>query len=586
MFSTDSEWNTRQNRISWAKMFLCILFCSFIAITTLVGFARYFSVMPVFDTLGIVKVMDREMYPIPMWKYILQEHNEHRIFLTKAVILFDYYFLEGQKILPRFTIFLFNALCFLIFLKAFRTPRRHGIYLCICCIVALFWGLFQLRNFDSMFQLQFFVVNFGASITFFNYSRWKFESTNNWWFVSCLGFAALTAFSMGNGLLVPIVLTIAAVLLKSKLRNILLLGLFSILIWLLYFRGYTPPESHPIDFQGFRSILDLLTYVVFFIGNIFKLNFPNHMDVWFFGVIGTAIGGILLVRTFFFSKFQSRNTLFYSLIIAFVFASVLAAGMARLGEGPSQAMTGRYASTAVLFWAALISYLFDSSLMNKKAFKLGSYTLAFLLLMVATKKQFDTLEYTKEEGTRRRLADISLIAGFMDLETVHIGYYTYQKNWISLMRKLKIALFSERNREKFYNPVDLAECDQADHDFVINAVEDFGIDGKLQGHIYYGNIHGKNPTQHIFRIAGSIGQIVGFGCTTDYPKHLKEQFRSVDREVHWKAYIHGFKRNTNELQFVIDKKRYSVKQGSEPMSSRKVLPQTSEGSLQKDHSYQ
>ena len=145
-------------------------------------------------------------------KYLWMQHNEHRVLVSKIIMILDLNYFYGKGILSRVitlaAIFL-NLTIFLIFLKKYVKEPSLVIYFIGCCITVILFSDLQEENFIRGFNNQVVLV-----CTFFILSLWfmqkYFAYTNNFsgrlnknfvFFVSIL-FACLSTYTMAGGILV------------------------------------------------------------------------------------------------------------------------------------------------------------------------------------------------------------------------------------------------------------------------------------------------------------------------------------------------------------------------------------------------
>ena len=276
---------------------------------------------------------------------LFAQHNEHRIAYTRFVIL-TIYGLTGQLnyvyLMWVGNLALLGIL--LVFGKAlFLEKPKPNSYL-LYAIIPLALVLLTLQHHENTFwgmaSIQNFGVVFWSLFCFYLLARQRFIPA------MMVGFVA--TFSSGNGFLV---LAIAALLLLLQKQNRRLIQwlIFSVLLSVFYFCGYTKPPGNPAEASLTQGFLVMKGFLVL-IGGAFDVSFQTAEKerLW----VSTLAGIIiflpliwLLVRELtrgFTNKKWDEWQLFWVGASLFVLGTLGITVITRLGFGESLLLTSRY----------------------------------------------------------------------------------------------------------------------------------------------------------------------------------------------------------------------------------------------------
>ncbi|MEQ9825447.1 MAG: hypothetical protein ABQ298_13770 [Puniceicoccaceae bacterium] len=427
----------------------------FILLTSISAFRTFWTPLPLYDSTSIVHFLSGNPDAFKTFQYLLEEHNEHRIVFTKALILIDFSWFRGTKLMPTALLLLLNASIalglFCIFQKSMLSLRSR--FLLAILLGILCFSLVQARNFDSVFQLQFFWVNLLALLSFASLSSWMHKRANSPAqstasgfnaspFVLALGFSALAAFNMANGLFVCCLMALYLVLARQW-RAAFITVVVSAGIWLLYFRGYTAPTGSGESAIEWTQVHMIAPFVTYFIGNIFNSGLPYAVDVIAFGCMG-----ILLLAAFLLDLLKRGNAIkpydrVALLLIAFVLASVGAASLQRLGRGDMElALVGRYSTLCVLFWAVLLAWWIQrtESLTKPIWRKIVLVVVSAIILGIAWRQAL-LFQQMRTEGVARQQANFALANDFTHPDVVRQALPAYETRTLAYLWENQLSVF-------------------------------------------------------------------------------------------------------------------------------------------------
>jgi len=428
----------------------------YFATTSAWALAHFLSPLPIFDTTIIIRFLSFNPTLAELFRYLLEPHNEHRIVFTKLLILIDDYGFGGRKVLPTLAIFVANAaICFLVIKTYWKSIQRARL-IWIGSLFTLFFSLAQARNFDSVFQFQFFLVNLFALFAFrtfvevhprmqaANLPKEKTPTESHLPFALTLMGSFAAAFNMANGLFVILVVTGSSILFSYKTRFTVVAAVFATFTWWLYFREYTPPHGSEDSAIRFGQLTMVIPYMILFTGNVFKGLLPIPYESAFFGSIG-----LLACLGFTVTLIRRRNRLtpvdmFTAMVLLFVMMSAGASSLQRLGRGDMLlALVGRYSSLCILFWAVLISWYWGA-FENVRWIRSTMMVLVMMGCMSLAVRQWELLTLMLTQGEDRKNAAIALTSDYIGMDEVLLAWPAYEAATIKTLRDRHLSVFSSK----------------------------------------------------------------------------------------------------------------------------------------------
>lgn len=333
----------------------CILLLALIPIIIYFGWLNCYGInIPLFDDHAFKEFLlqwNKTDSILQKLQLLFSQHNEHRIAYTRFVIL-TIYGLTGQlnylNMMWAGNLAMFGIL--LVFYKAIFLEKpplnRYLLYAIIPLSLVLFTLQHHENTFWGMASIQNFGVVFWSLFCFYLLVRQRFMVA------MMVGFVA--TFSSGNGFLV---LAIAAVLflLQKQYRRLIQWIVFSVLLSVVYFYGYTKPPGNPAEAswgQGFMVVKGFLVLV----GGAFDVSFQSAEKerLW----VSTLAGIIIFLPLFwllvrelirgFTNKKWDEWQLFWVGTSLFVLGTLGITVITRLGFGESLLLTSRYKIYSVL----------------------------------------------------------------------------------------------------------------------------------------------------------------------------------------------------------------------------------------------
>lgn len=277
---------------------------------------------------------------------MFSQHNEHRIFFTRSIVLGYYYLFNSINfknliLVGNFSLF---GIIFVLF-KSFKQNKDKFIYFTVV-IFLLFQPLYRETVYWAMASLSNLYVFFFAFLTVYLLIRPRY-------FLSSVILAVLTTFTNGNGICVFLVGL--WILFYQKRYNELILWLLSTaIIIIFYFCNYTTQQVTEIG----KDPVQHLAYFFAYLGSTAGFSLISYIPA-------LLLGGIIL--TFFIylckKKYFVNNLAIFSYLL-FLILTALTATLARSSFGIEQACSSKYRIISIQ--CIILLYLAISEMLDRK----------------------------------------------------------------------------------------------------------------------------------------------------------------------------------------------------------------------------
>lgn len=385
------------------------------------------------------------------WQRLVSQHNEHRIVFTRMALYLDHILFKGRLALPlafHVALMAATALCFFLLLRnGFQeknaAPAREAMWwwtmpLLFCASVPAM-SLMQHGNIFWEFQSQMFMtVLFPvASLALLQMSLAQKhdgnQSASTVYFVLAALVAAMSALTMGNGILFYPVFFAATWAGGFERRKLFWLGGFLALALMLYFSGYdvtTASNKSPDAPRGF--ILAALQFLVAILGAPFYFLFHKSAIFWFFGavVLLTSAGNLLhLLRSLLRKNTGSQVQLLAGAGLVYFLGTILAVSFGRASFGYSHALASKY--TTVSLAALAMNCIYLAAAMPPQYGRRFIAALSAFLLLTFVPLQL-SLKETLPEPFMRQLAGLAIAFDINDYEVTSktFPYVPDMKNYL------------------------------------------------------------------------------------------------------------------------------------------------------------
>lgn len=356
------------------------------------------------------------------YKYIFLQHNEHRIVLTKLLFLIDLGVFGGKS----YFLLIINLILMLLIVwqffkfidKLFIDKNLYYRNLIKLFILILLFSWTQHENITWGFQSQFYLAYLVPFFSFYLMAIFKETNQNKYFYYSCI-LAALSSYTMANGILTSLLIVIMTFLFRLDKIKIFIAIIICIVNYIIFFNDY-----QSIDRQGnvleylINSPIDFLLYIFTYLGSPFFYLFKHNIQV-------SGIFGFILVMCMIFViiKYFKRILLNYFLIAMiiqqiYIFLTALVTASGRFSFGIEQAISSRYTTPVLISWAILFILLFYFFNQQKFFLSKSKYFIILIISLFFTFYQFTSLKNENGMKLERKLGALAIAMNIKDTKAI------------------------------------------------------------------------------------------------------------------------------------------------------------------------
>lgn len=427
---------------------LLVLLAAAMVVTTAIAVVHAYSPIPFGDQWNAV-------LPSEYWAQLFDQHNEHRILFPRLFFLVDLLAFDGTNVFNLSSIFAIQMIHAALLLWIARGGGLADTAL-FCCAAGAVFGLmfwaYQIENFSWGFQVQFVGVFAAASAAFASLAL----GPRSWvGIASAIFFGAVAAYSMANGFLAPLLLTLLGWWLRLPWRQVAVLGFTAVLLLALYLRGYHSPAGHTDPIDALRNFHIVVAYALSYLGGPFSqlilsstrqpgtiIAEPSIALAMAIGSIGVAAFLAMLATEL--RRRRAAQGVFLA-IMAMGMATSFITGLGRIGFSLEQAFAQRYGTPAMVFWcAALLCWLSRHGTPPRRR-AWAALLLAAVTVAAVAVNQRAFVQYARDVGVVRRLGATAILSGSHDRGDLEL-LYPWPKVLLTQSAKLrqaKLSVFSE-----------------------------------------------------------------------------------------------------------------------------------------------
>ncbi len=321
------------------------------------------------------------------WGWLWSQHNEHRILITRLLLLADLQFFGGKNISLLIEMYLTQALLLAAICHAVERFTNFPRYLKTTLDGLFAFCLFhpnQAQNLTWPFQVSFILAFAIATFAFLAIAFFERFRLSVLVVIGLSLAPLLAALNVAGGLLIGPVSIAFAIFKRLRVRHIVAMTALFSASTVAYLTGYYAADPKHPPFAALRQVKDILVYVLTYFGASWTRLLPHKERVTC--LISFVCFGFLTVRAV---RNRSRTSNFEWFCIAecvFMIATASVTAIGRLQFGVGQAYAGRYQTPAMLYWGSLCAL----ALINFQRYRpmkfryLQTAVLIILLLSTAT----------------------------------------------------------------------------------------------------------------------------------------------------------------------------------------------------------
>ena len=343
----------------------------------------------------------------PPLSMLWSQHSEHRPLVGKLACFADLSFFGGKNVSLLIEIYLVRVASALLFIWMFHLFRKGSIEVLLTVSgLFLFCTLspLQIENFVWGYQITFVFAAFGAIAAFAamvcysaNFST-STTAKNATLLLLSFSAAFLAECSLAVGVFVWPILFLLTLALKLPLRIRLLTATVGVAAIALYLLGYHSPPAHSSPANSILHPLSVWKYLVTYFGWSWDPALPS-LNAWptFSELVTTlAIGGSVAGIIWTFLRPRSKPDLLRAFLAANMLFALIAAVLTSLGRldfGIVQAISSRYQTMALFFWASLGAFaLVSLGSVHARIFVTLEIQALLLILMIAAISRFSAAD--------------------------------------------------------------------------------------------------------------------------------------------------------------------------------------------------
>jgi hypothetical protein len=273
---------------------------------------------------------------------ILEQHNEHRIVVTRSLVLLSFSIFSAVNF-PFLVAWAVGALLGLVFLLSVPGRFRALTLLMACAI------LLQPQYGDGLIWVSTCVCSFWMAFLALTSAHLAFSSGRTFYLLFPV--IGLACFTQGNGVLLPFCITGVLILRREWARAVMVL-VYGAVLALAYFHNFSfPPNNKPIA-EALVAYPQVLEYGFVLIGNVLGFSDPS----W------SLFGGISLTIGLVFLAFSRAGWTHPQLVVfaTFLYLSAALTAVSRGHGGIQYALSpGRYTimSAGILASVGILAFL-------------------------------------------------------------------------------------------------------------------------------------------------------------------------------------------------------------------------------------
>jgi hypothetical protein len=420
-----------------------------IVLTTLNVIRTGWVAIPVADDWDRWITLMRDHYGLG---WFFAEHVDHRLVIARLFFTVDHLAFDGRGwflIISSVVIQLVSG--WMLWRLAGRAYPQHsserlmqGLVVVCCVLSAQQWV-----NFIWPFQVQFPLVYCAAAGAL--YALWK-ATEQNWsrgWLAGSMALAVVATYSMANGILVWLVMLIAAFWLGMPRKWMAAIGAGWVLVGVAYFYGW-----HSFTASRMGTIERLPRMLVFWPGHLGSPMYPlsalarSYESKLAVGVVAGTLLAIVLLAGFIalWRRREHFNNARAILLFYCVFLAITSGAMA-YGRSPFdliECYSPRYLTPSYLFWSAMLLWTWPWLRRFLSRNLLYAGLCAAILTGIAIHQRV-VLHEVRDRENGERLGEVAIVNNVLDPEPWHWLFHTpaMTLDTIQALRAQHLTVFTE-----------------------------------------------------------------------------------------------------------------------------------------------
>lgn len=351
------------------------IFGLLVALTSITGVVLNYSPVPWWDQwYGTVDWFIKSENN--WWSSFWSLHNEHRLLFSRLIFWPDMKWFGGVNILSLIGNVLVCATLAYVFYRASLSEEQNskpkklitaGLSLAFC------FSWMQVDNFTWGFQNQWFAVNLFSLIALYALGKSASKNHDSKWLLCAVIGGTLASFSMANGSIVWPLLILLSAYWRFPIKKIAAIAVVFIVVATCYFwKAESATGSIPHGTFGYvitHQPIDLIIYASRYLGSPIFFAFGSTALASF---TGDLILLLCTISTLAAIKNRQLQNMALLALALFLCATAFATGIGRLVLGLDNVFQPRYATNALLAWAAILLFIASNTRIKIPVYAAGT----------------------------------------------------------------------------------------------------------------------------------------------------------------------------------------------------------------------
>lgn len=285
-------------------------------------------------------------------KYLVSQHNEHRIVFPRLIFLADWKWFQGRNGLNIAAIGLIQLAGAAFFAAAAQVRRITALGLLgLAAATSLIFSLMQWENLFWGFQAQFVGVYAAAAWAIYVFCLASADPDRVRWpaMAGAVALLVLATFNMANGVFAGVAMVLAGIVTRRRMAAIATAAAVTVVLLVIYLHGYHEVPEHSPPALALQNPARFASYVAAYLGNIWAPGQVGRGQV--LGLVGAAATAAMAWVMFRARERDPARSALMGLAL-FIGMSAASTALGRLVFGVEQALSSRYMTPTAYFWAA------------------------------------------------------------------------------------------------------------------------------------------------------------------------------------------------------------------------------------------
>jgi hypothetical protein len=395
----------------------------YIVVSTVWWTVLAFNPVPFWDQWNIIRIVLGLSTPDTWW-LIWTQHNDHRLVIPALITLLDFRFFRGTGALEITLMLAMQAISALLLIRLaldrlarVAAPAFWRVF-AAALVPALVFSALQMENLAWPLQTCFIGLWFFSIVAFYALAR-SIERGGAGW-IAVGGVAAISSFlCLAGGIGTMAVFLAGLIAGRQSWRRILPVAIAFAAATAIFFYRYRWDQ---IDLASLLPVL--VPYIADFLGNAagapnlderLSMREPIPDVIPVLGALGIVLVTLALAL-WLRDRRRDGSVIALMAVVALGLSQAILAGLGRYSLGVKQAMSSRYITPTLFFWAGLLTLLLSYALRSGAPlrYRLAVSALAFLLVAHLAWQQWPMGEMFQVRARHLELAADSLRVGVRD----------------------------------------------------------------------------------------------------------------------------------------------------------------------------